>query len=143
MSLSRSYISFLSLMAMGTVATALQVNIYSDHNCQNFIESVFPGDCDPLPQPDGGIGSWLIVCQNNFDDNCENITMFSSNGCSEQHAVSALGCSCNADPLSNDNRRCQSTVGLGAHFWGERAIMSDQDEPQADEPLKQASRLRE
>ncbi|KAM6487608.1 hypothetical protein HDV62DRAFT_386234 [Trichoderma sp. SZMC 28011] len=127
MSLSRSYISFLGLMAMGTVATALQVNIYSDHNCQNFIGSFFPGDCDPLPQPNGGIGSWLVVCENNFDDSCVNITLFSSNGgdCAEEHAVSALGCSCNSDPTSNDNRRCQSTVGLGAHFWGERDIKTN------------------
>ncbi|KAL7914412.1 hypothetical protein GGI35DRAFT_476230 [Trichoderma velutinum] len=126
MSLSRSYISFLSLIAMGTAATALQINIYSDYNCQNFIGSYYPGDCDALPQPNGGIGSWLIVCRNDFDDSCESIEFYSSSGggCAEEHAVGALGCSCNADPTSDDSRHCQSTVGLGAHFWGERAIDS-------------------
>ncbi|KAL6699582.1 hypothetical protein J3F84DRAFT_404607 [Trichoderma pleuroticola] len=123
MSLSRSYISFLALMAMGTVATALKINTYSDNNCQNFIGSYYPGDCDQVP---GGINSWYIECHNNFDDNCEAIQFYNSNsgGCADQHAVGALGCSCNADPTSNDNRRCQTSGALHAYYWALRGIDS-------------------
>ncbi|KAL7935359.1 hypothetical protein V8C35DRAFT_279093 [Trichoderma chlorosporum] len=126
MSLRQTCISFLGLVAMGTFATALQINIYSDHNCQEFIGSFFPGDCDQLPTPNGGIGSWLIVCQNNFSDNCESITFFNSNGgnCAGEHAVDALSYSCNAEPSNDDDRICQSTVGAGAHFWGLRDVES-------------------
>ena len=118
------YLKYLALSVLGlhlsSFTTALQINIYSDHNCKNYIGSYEPGSCDPLPQPNGGIGSWLIVCKNNFSDNCAAIEIFSSgnSGCADEYAVTELSCSCNDQPWENENGVCQSTVGLGAHYWG-------------------------
>lgn len=112
-------LQLLGAVSLASLTTALQLNYYSDSSCQNFIGSTNPGSCDPLPNV--GIGSWLIVCDGNFDDSCENITFYNSNGggCADEHAVTALSCSCNSQPqVPSQSGNCQSAQGLGVQFWG-------------------------
>lgn len=110
---------FAAVSAAALAEAALQINIYSDFSCQNYFGSYWPGSCDALPQPDGGIGSWLIVCEDG--NSCDGIEFYSSNGggCATEHAVTQLSCGCNGDPYSpSQTGECMSTYGLGVHYWG-------------------------
>jgi hypothetical protein len=121
MHFNKSLLSLFAAISTVTLSNAsLQINIYTDENCQDFAGSYWPGSCDLLPQPDGGIGSWLIVCETD-GNSCDAIEFYSSNGggCADEYAVDQLSCGCNADPYAaSQSRECQSTYGVGAHYWG-------------------------
>jgi hypothetical protein len=64
MHLEKNLVSlFAAVSAAALAEAALRVNSYSDLSCQNYLGSYWPRSCDALPQLDGGIGSWLIVCE--------------------------------------------------------------------------------
>ncbi|KAI5460832.1 hypothetical protein BGZ63DRAFT_425308 [Mariannaea sp. PMI_226] len=120
MYLKNTLLPLVGIAFTGTLTSALQINIYSDGNCGNFMGSYYPGECDPIPAE---VGSWLIVCKDG--EACSSIEFFNSNGggCADEHAVTGLQCSCNADPWNpSDSGECHSTWGLGVSYWGYRLV---------------------
>ncbi|KAI5460601.1 hypothetical protein BGZ63DRAFT_425105 [Mariannaea sp. PMI_226] len=121
-----SLLPLLTVAFSVTLTSALQINVYSDGNCGQYMGTYYPGDCDSIPQD---VGSWLIVCENG--DACTQIVFFTSDGggCAGQYAKTALQCGCNADPWNgSQSRECNPTYGLGVNYWGLR-LVDDNDTP--------------
>ncbi|KAH7379562.1 hypothetical protein BKA66DRAFT_466283 [Pyrenochaeta sp. MPI-SDFR-AT-0127] len=76
-----------------SVASAGQVNFYSDTNCQNYIGSRFPGSFQTIGGPAGGFSAlWVSHDQAACSRTCGPLIICGDSNCSRRRATGVGSC---------------------------------------------------
>jgi hypothetical protein len=88
----------------------VQVNIYSDYFCKNYVTSLYPNDsCDPIPVPIVN-GSLMLVCQP--ENKCIEVSFSERDNCpKEAYNLFTYQCPCpdsDGGPDPRNDRSCET-----------------------------------